>query len=308
LSEIAARTRGHKSSGARRLLAYGALALAPLLWSGNFVVGRAVHESMPPLGLAFWRWFVAFAAVLPFAAPSLWRQRALVRRHWAVLLVLGFSGAALYQTLIYFALQTTSAINTALIFTSTPVMIVLLSWLLHRERSRPLQLLGIAVAFAGAVAVVSHGSLATLRHFAFNRGDLYVLASNVLWAIYSVLLRRAPSFAGPVDFLAIISAVAVVTLLPLHLSEVLAGNAMPASWGTVVIALYIGLGASVGGFLCWNGGVAVVGANHSGLFLYLMPVYSAALAMLFLGEQVHAFHVVGIALIVGGILLATRRI
>jgi drug/metabolite transporter (DMT)-like permease len=270
------------------------------------VVGRAVHESLPPIGLAFWRWVVALAAMLPFAAGSLWRARKRLREAAPILLALGLLGAATFQTLVYFSLQSTTAINGALIFTLTPVVIVLLSWALFRDRVSALQAFGIAVSFTGAVVVVARGSLEALSHFTINRGDLYMLVADVVWALYSVLLRRTPRLPGLFDMMCVVAAVGVAALAPLYLWEAARGAAMPLSWGAAATVLYVGLGASIAAFILWNRGVSQVGANRSGLFLHLMPVYSAVLAMLFLGEAVRAFHLVGIALILGGIALATR--
>src|SRR3954468_22960714 len=151
------------------------LAAASLFWAGNFIVGRAVHDSVPPFGLAFWRWAASFVLVLGPAWPHLRGDAPLLRRHWRRMLLLAALGIAGYAVLIYLGLQATTAINGLLLQSAVPLVIMACAFVLFRDPARPLQVLAIAVSLAGVVIIVARGDLAALRALSLNRGDVWVL-------------------------------------------------------------------------------------------------------------------------------------
>ncbi|MEO8040404.1 MAG: DMT family transporter, partial [Betaproteobacteria bacterium] len=180
------------SEGRARPSPYLLLALATLFWAGNIVIARAMRADIPPVAMAFWRWTIAFAVVMPFAFRTLVRHRAVLRRSWRLLFLLGGLGVASYNTMCYIALQTTTATNGTLFNSLIPVLIVPIAWLVLRERIRPLQGLGVALSLAGVVVIVARGDLATLRNLTFNAGDFWLLGAMILWAFYTVALRFKP--------------------------------------------------------------------------------------------------------------------
>lgn len=293
--------------GRDRATVHLGLAAAALFWSGNFVVGRALREAMQPLPLNFWRWAIALSILLAFNGRSLWTQRAAVASNWPLIAALGLTGIAAFQTAVYLALETTSALNALLLFTMTPVLIALGAWLFLGERLRGLQVLGTAASLAGAVTLITHGDLAALLALRFGIGDLWMLAAMLLWASYSLLLRRR---AIPLPQLTLLSAsalFAVLMMLPLYLwqySVDLHWLARPPVAGGV---LYVAVFASIFAFLLWNRGVAEIGAGRAGMYLYLMPVFGALLSLVLLGEDVHAYQLAGGAFVLGGIGLVNRR-
>ena len=287
--------------------AWALLTVAPLTWGGNFVVGRLMRDDLTPLELSFARWALALAVLAPFTARAVWRQRHLVARSWRLLFTLGATGIGGFHFLVYLALQSTGAINAGLFLSLTPVFIVALSFALFGERITPRQALGIAVSLAGAVVLVMRGDPGALARLGFNTGDLWMIVATPLWAFYSAILRRAPAaIDGPV-LITVTIALGLAVLAPFvawH-TAVRGFSAMgPATWAGVA---YVALFASVLAYLCWNRGIAAVGANRGGLFMHLVPVFSALLGVAVLGERLQTYHVAGAALVVAGIWLTTAR-
>lgn len=292
---------GHGS----RLAAYGLLAFAVLLWAGNWVVGRAVHETFPPVALNFWRWVPAVLVLAPFVLPGLFARPDLLLRHWRYLALLGLTGITLFQTGVYIGLRSTPAVNAVLLNASFPLSMVLVSWAMTGERASLRQVGGMLVSAMGVIVIMSGGEIENLRRLEFHTGDLWILAALPFWAVYSVLLQRRPAELGGLELVFLTGVAGVVTLLPLLGVE--ATLLPPPVWGggTLAAIAYIALGSSVLAFVCWNRGVAVVGPNVAGLFVHLMPAFGTLLAVLFLGERFLLSHGLGIAVILAGVMLVT---
>ena len=301
-----------RARGGRALLAWLAsphllLALAILFWAGNFVVGRAAREVIPPIALNFWRWAIALLILLPFAGPELIRARHVLRREWRILTALAATGVTTFHSAVYIGLSLTEAINGALYFALSPLFFVLLAWLLFGQRITARQALGIGVSMGGAAIVVARGDLAVLLDLSFAAGDLWLIVAVLIWALYSVLLLRRPADLPPLALLSAITLLGLVLLLPLYGLELLAGRRMTLGVESVAGLAYVSLFASVIAYICWNRGVRELGPSPAGVMLNLMPVFSAALAIAFLGERLAGYHWAGAALVLCGILLAGRR-
>jgi len=291
---------------ASRLSAFLLLVLANLFWSGNWIAGRALRDSFDPVSLNFWRWTVCTLALAPFALPGLRGKRALIRRHAGILLLLAFTGVALFQSLVYLGLRSTDAINAVLLNSSLPLFILLCSWVIERERALPRQIAGMLISLAGILVILSRGEPGALAQLRLHGGDGWILLAMPVWGIYSVLLKRRPPALGGLQFLFLISLAGVLMLAPFAALQALRS---PPRWPTHAEALgvlYMGLAASVFAFICWNRGVAAMGANVAGFTVHLLPAFGTILAILFLGEAFAGYHAAGIATIVAGVLLATR--
>ena len=284
---------------------YLLLVLTTLFWSGNFVLGRAVHTVFTPFTLSFWRWAVALVILLPFVATSLRGQAPLVRRRWPILLLLSVLGVVNFNTFVYIGLQTTTATNAVIMLSVTPVLIVALSFLLLRQTVTGWQAAGIGVSLAGVLFIVSRGNLEALLARQFNPGDLWILAAVFSWALYSVCLRWRPAELKPLAFQAATMLIGVALLTPLYGWDLAQGQTFVVNVATVASIGYLALFPSILAYIFWNRAVAELGANRTGQFLHLMPAFGAVLSMLFLGERRHDFHGIGIALIATGIYLAT---
>ena len=288
--------------------AVAGLLLAVLCWSGNALVARAFHDEIPPLTLAFWRWVLATCLLLPFVARSIWAHRiALGRAGWR-LPVIAALGVSSYNSLLYSAAQSTEAINLTLVNTCLPLFTFIGGGLLLGEWPARRAWFGMAIAACGLVYLISRGSWDAFTGLAFKAGDLIMLAAVLVWALYTLLLRRWGSFlqVPPLTLLGVLMATGTPLILPFYLFELShVGGFEPSPIHLSVIA-YTAVFASLVAYLSWNHGVKTVGAAKAAMATYLMPVFTAILGWLLLGEGLELFHWIGGGLIFAGLLLATR--
>jgi drug/metabolite transporter (DMT)-like permease len=295
-----------QSPAAARTSAFLLLALANLFWAGNWVLGRALRDAIEPVTLNFWRWVIAALILAPFAWPALAANRGAIRRSAGLIALLALTGVALFQTLVYVGLKTTTTVNAILLNSSSPLFMLLCSWAIERERATGRQIAGMLVSLAGILVILSRGDPGSLLHLEFHAGDAWILLAMPVWGVYSVLLKRRPPELGGVVFLFVISVTGVLMLAPAYALDALH---TPPRWPTVgesAAVLYVAAAASVGAFICWNRGVAVLGANVAGFTLNLLPAFGTVLAMVLLGEAFHAFHAAGVTTILVGVIVATR--
>lgn len=285
---------------------YLLLTLTALFWAGNAVMARALHNLLPPATMAFWRWVLALLLLFPFVMRPMYEQRALLRANWARLALLGVLGVGCYNTFLYAALQTTTATNGVLISSITPLLIVLIGRALFGVRMTHRQQVGIMLSLAGVVGIVSRSDISVLAQLDFNHGDLLLVGAAFTWALYTVLLRWRPDGIDTLAFLgaAVVGGI-VLLMLPLYLVELASGRVAVWNAATGAGMVYFAVFPSILAYLFWNRGVQQVGANRAGLFLYLIPVFGIVLAITFLGERLHLFHLVGAALIFTGITIST---
>jgi drug/metabolite transporter (DMT)-like permease len=290
----------------RRLVPIWLLAaLPPLFWAGNFVLARALHMEITPIALSFWRWAIALLILLPFVHSGLWQQRRLLLRNWPVLTLFAVLGVTNYNTFAYLGLQHTTATNGVLLSSVTPVVIVALSFLLFRVPLRGAQLFGILLSLAGVVLIATEGRPRMLVGLELNRGDLWILAASLDWALYSVFLRWRPAGLEPKTFLTAIIAIGLLPLAVLYAWDLAAGHRFALNATNLAAIGYVALFPSVLAYVFWNRAVAEMGPNRTGQYLHLMPAFGAALAIVLLGERLQAFHLVGAVMIAVGIVLAT---
>lgn len=284
---------------------YLLLTLAVFFWAGNFIVGRAVRADIPPIGLAFWRWFVASVLVTVMARKCLPGDLREIRRHWFIVLLLAIVGISSFNTLVYIGLQYTIAVNALLMQSLMPVLIVGLSYVFYREKIHSLQAIGVAVSLAGALTIIGRGNLDVLLSLSVNRGDILVFIAVAGYAGYSIGLRKRPA-VHPLSFVAVTFIVGDLLLLPLYVWESMAGRTVQLDSATFMAIAYVSIFPSIVSYLCFNRGVELVGANRAGMFIHLIPVFGSVMAIVFLGESLQWFHLAGIVLIASGIYMATR--
>ena len=271
------------------------------------MLGRALRDAFDPVSLNFWRWTIALAVLLPFGLKAIAGKGAVIRENWKILALLALLSVPLFQTMVYQGLRATTTINAVLMNSSAPVFTIAGSWILDREHATPRQILGMLISLAGIVIIMTAGEPARLVHLELHSGDAWIIAAIPLWALYSVLLKRRPAGLGGVAFLFVISVMGVAMLAPLFIAQTVMTAPRPLTVEAALAIVYVGVAASVIAFICWNRGVATVGANAAGFTLHLLPAFGTILAIIFLGEQFRGFHAVGIATILAGVLLATWK-
>lgn len=292
--------------GTSSFVPYLLLTLALLSWAGNWVIGRALRLEASPAAMTFWRWAVALVVLLPFTYSYLRDNVWLVIRSWKTLVLLGLLATVLQHIPYYLGLRYTTATNGALLNATAPIFIILLASLVG-ERLSARALVGIAISLCGVLIVISGGHLETLLAVSPNPGDVWVLIGTMSWAGYTVGLRWWPPELKRIPALTVISLVGVCGAAPIYALEVLRGESPTLNTATIGGIAYIGLFATVVGYIFWNGAVEKVGPTRAGPFMYLMLVFTPLLSNLFLGEQLHAYHLVGGGLIILGIILSSGR-
>lgn len=288
------------------MLALLALSGSALFWAGNFIVGRALREAVPPLWLTLGRWVVAALILLPLAGRATWRARAAVWRARRLVVFLSVSGVVLFQLCVYGALQRTTAVNAIIFLSLTPVAIALIGRFWFGERLNSRQWLGIGVSLLGAMVIIGRSSSIFLTALRFNRGDVLMLAAVCLWAAYSHALRHRPATLPHAVLLMASVVVGVGLMMPLAGWAWWRGLTVQMTPPVAAGIVYVGVCASVLAFYFWNWGVSVLGASRAGVFLHLMPLFGAILSFVFLDEGIHGFHLVGASGILGGIWLMNR--
>ena len=286
-------------------MAYLLLVLTTLFWSGNFVLARAMHLEVPPISLAFWRWFIALLILLPWVLPRMWAERVLIRQHIGMLLLLAILGVVNFNTFIYQGLQTTTAVNATLLQSAVPVIILLLSRFALKQHISVYQYLGIFTSLLGVLMIISKGAILSLLDLQVNPGDVWILAAVFTWAFYSLALKWKPKGLSGTALLGSTVALGVLVLLPFYLWEAQVVGSFEWHSDTIKMIAYMAIFPSVLAYFFWNRGVEQLGAARAGLFIHLMPVFGLLLSVVFLKEQVRPFHLIGITLIFGGIYLAT---
>lgn len=284
---------------------YLLLIFAVLFWSGNFIVGRGIHNEIPPMTLAFWRWAVALLIILPFSLGHIVRQFDIIRRNLKILTVLAILSVTNFSIFIYMALKLSTATNTVLINSMIPIFIVMVSWLGFKERITLRQSIGIAISLAGLLFIIANGNLSTIISVRFSKGDLWTICAGISWALYSVLLRKCPTELNSLSFLATLIIIGTLFISPFYIWEMSTGKTMNISQATIGSIVYVALFASILAYIFWNKAIQIIGANKTGIFIHLMPVFSIILAIIFLNEELREYHVKGTILIFTGIFLTT---
>ena len=287
-----------------RLPAYGALVITTALWGSNPSISRLVLDAVPPVALAWSRWFVVLVAVLPLV----WPERRLIvealRTRWKTLLVFALLAGAPQSVVIYKGLELSSAVNLGLFNSAIPVLILVLGAVFWGKRIRMQEAAGIVVSLAGVLVILFKGSLAKALALAFNLGDVILFAGMVMWALYTLKLVERPRALSPPALVLLIAGFGLIATTPLMIFECIAVHPPRLDGITTLALVYIGLGPTLGAMLCFNYGVERNGPVSAGVLVHLMPVFASLFAVLLLGEQVHRFHAAGFALVAGGALLA----
>ncbi len=235
-------------------------------------------------------------------------NKSIILKHKKFIIIQGLLGVTGFNSLVYLAMQTTTAINAVLVNSCIPILIAVMSWLMFRDSLTIRQVLGIFISLCGVLLIIAKGKLAALLGVDFNKGDIYVFFAAILWATYSSNLKRFPPELNPLAYLMAIVIVGLIGITPFFLWELNTGQIMAVTQETIITIVYVAVFASVLAFIFWNRAVRTIGANKAGPFIHLMPVFSTILAIIFLDEKLTSYHIQGILLIFLGISLTTFRV
>jgi drug/metabolite transporter (DMT)-like permease len=277
---------------------------AVLIWSGNFVIARGIYKEIAPVSLAFFRWVTASVIIIPFSIKYIRSERNYVLRSWKLILAAAVTGVSLFNTLIYIGAHSTSAINLALIGnTVSPIASVLLAFVFLNEKIGWLKIAGMILCCCGIVYLLARGDSANLLSLKFSSGDGWMVLAAFSFAVYNILARKKPGEISPVFFLAVTFVAGTLLLLPFFLLET-KQQEVSLNIHLSLIVIYLGLGASVISFFCWNYAIRCIGAGRTALFGNLIPLFSSIEAIIFLHEPFTGIHLVSMILIASGLVLA----
>lgn len=291
-----------------RVPPYILLIIATLLWGGNFAFGRAVANELSPFTLAFLRWIMALIIFFPIAWTSLKRDWKQIKAHLPIVFVMALTGVVAFNTIIYIGLHYTTAINASLVNSTTPILIYILSYFFLKERLTKVQIIGTTISLTGVLLIISKGSFTSLIQLSFNYGDLIVLAAAVSWSIYSLLLKQYANELPTQSTFLVNMMIGTIILIPFFIYELFNPD-ITIVWSVKSISaiVYTGIFASIVSFVCWNIGVVRIGANKAGIYLNLIPVFATLFAVLFIGESLLMFQLIGGLFVVLGVYLSSKN-
>ncbi|TWI03247.1 EamA domain-containing membrane protein RarD [Flavobacterium tiangeerense] len=281
--------------------------LATLLWSGNMVIASGIKGHIPPVGLAFWRWAVACIVLAPFALKTTIDTISTVKKHIKYLALTALLGITIFNTLIYFAGKTTSAVNLSLIAISIPLFIVLLSRIVFKEKVSTKQNIGIAIIITGVLVLISKGSFQALLHIQFAIGDVLMLFACFFFACYTILVRQKPDELTPKVFLFSVFVIGTIFLLPIYVVEHIYFKKVTLDSKTILITGYVAVCASLISFYVWNEAIRLIGTSKTALIYYLIPVFSGLLAYLFLNQEISLSQMISMGIIISGLLITNKK-
>jgi drug/metabolite transporter (DMT)-like permease len=274
-------------------------------WSIGIVIGRGIFETTPPIGLSFWRWFITALCLVPWVIPRWKAEAPFVFKAWKKIAAMGLFmiGAS---TISMLSVNYTTATNVSLVNAGQPLTTALIAWLVFKDKLSPLQTFGIVLGAVGIVAMVSRADLGVLQSLAFNAGDLLMLIAIVGYGSYANTLRTVPHELGLTVLMFTVTMAGCIEMLPFYIYESLTYMPMPTNWTTIGWVAVLAIVTSLFPIYWWNAAVSVVGVNRSAIFVNLLPVFGATLAIVFLDEQLYLYHVLGTGLVFLGILAVVR--
>lgn len=282
---------------------YFMLVLCVLFWSGNFILGRYIKDDLEPIQLGFYRWLGVLIIFLPYLIQKRVIIFKVLKTHTFILLFLSFLGIAFFNTILYVGLQDTTATNALLINSSVPILIILLSMLILKTKVTTWQIAGILFSMVGVIYLAIHGDLNKLLQLTFNKGDIWVIASSLSWALYSVLLKFKPKNFEAFFPTTVLLGTMMLLIVFLYQDYSIFDIKHVSLQGKLVIA-YTVLFPSIISFYLWHEGIAEIGADKTGQFTHLMPVFGTILAYIFLDEKLYIYQIIGFSFVVFGIYLS----
>ena len=289
-------------------LAVFLLTSASFFWSGNFFAGKiAFLSDLTPFKLGFFRWLLAMLILLPFTYSEIIRNYNYYKKNILLMTFLGFLAVTVFNSLTYISLQTTLIINSTLMASIAPVLMIGFSWLIFKTKTTTLQFAGIFLSLLGAFSIILKGNINNLFNLYFTSGDVWMFTAVVSWCLYSVLLKKIDNSISQLASLQVMVILGLLFIFPLYIIENYNTSFLPTQKIDFVIIIYVAIFASIIAFFSWNKGVSIIGPNRSSLFLHLIPVFSSIWAVSFLNEKFSFFHFIGIIFILSGIILSNIK-
>ena len=284
------------------------LIASSLFWSGNFFTGKVASlYNLTPFKLSFLRWSLAFLLLLPFTYKKIFKDFYIYKKNFPFLLITSILGVTIFNSFTYLSLETSMVINSSIMASITPLLIILFSWLIFKTQTYFMQFFGIILSIIGVILIISKANIDNLLNLNFTKGDLWMLGAVFAWGLYSVLLKKIDSSLSQLATLEVMIFIGLIFIFPFYLLEAQNNSYLPKDSNEIIMISYVAIFASITSFFAWNKGVSILGANKASLFLHLIPVFSSLWAIMFLGENFSFFHLIGTIFIILGIVLSNTK-
>ena len=289
-------------------LAYILLVLTTIFWSGNFIVGKAatIYE-IPPFSLNFFRWLFAGIILLPFTFKEIFLKKNYIKENIGLFIILGITSITVFNSIVYYSLYFTQVITGVLMISTIPVWIILISSLLKIEKTNIYQIFGILLSLIGVVAITTKSDLEVIKGLEFNKGDLSIIVAMFSWAIFSTLLKKKKLEVSQITLLQVVIIFGLIFLTPIYIIELLLGNYIILDKPFFLTLAYVVIFPGLLSFLFWIKGISVIGANRSGIFLHLMPIFGSVFAIIIFKEKIMFYHLIGAIFIIFGIRISNIK-
>ena len=290
-------------------LAYIFLLLTVTFWAGNFIVGKfASFYEVPPFSLNFYRWFFAWLILAPFTLPEILKKKEYILQNYKLFIILGVTSITIFNSIVYYSLNFTQVISGVLMISTIPVMIMFFSFILKIEKTNIFQITGVIFSFLGVIIIITKANFEILKNLDFNKGDITMVVAMFSWALYSTLLKRQKYELSQISLLQVVMTFGLIFLIPIYFIEYQIGFRINLDKPFILILSYVVLLPGLASFILWIKGISMIGANRSGVFLHLMPIFSAIMAMIFFNEKFMFYHILGACFIITGILLSNKKV
>ena len=281
---------------------------ATFFWAGNFIIGKAASiNEIPPISLNLYRWLIAWFVLLPFTYKELIQKKKYILKNFGIFIILGITAVSIFNSALFYSLKFTQVITGVLMISVVPVMIIFFSALLKIEKTNIFQIFGVALSLTGVVFIITKADIEILKNLDFNRGDLTMLIAMFSWSIYSALLKKKKYELSQITLLQVVIGFGVIILIPFYFIDINIGNEIKFDMPFFLILTYVIFFPGLISFFLWIKGVGLIGANRAGVYLHLMPILGAIMAMIIFDEKIMFYHFVGAIFIVSGIFLSNRK-
>jgi len=289
-------------------IAYFILILTTIFWSGNFIVGKAASMfQIPPFSLNFYRWFFAGLILLPFTYKEIINKKKYILENLGFFIILGITSITIFNSIVYFSLYYTQVISGILMISTIPVWIIFISSILNIEKTNIFQILGVILSLTGVIFIITKADINLIKNLDFNKGDLSMVVAMFSWAIYSALLKRKKYKISQISLLEVVIICGLTFLIPIYFIEMSMGNLIILGKPFYLTLAYVVIFPGLTSFFFWIKGISIIGANRAGVFLHLMPIFGAIMAMLIFDEKFMYYHFLGAIFIIAGITLSNKK-
>ena len=289
--------------------AYLFLVLATFCWSGNFIVGKfATVYEIPPLTLNVFRWISVWFILIPFTYKEIFENLPYIKKNWLVISFMGVITISTFNSVVYFALNYTQVINAVLMLSAIPAATIVLSSLMRIEETNIFQLLGLVLSIIGIGSIISNGDIQKIISLDFNKGDMWMLVCVITWSLYSTLLKKNNFKFSQFTLIQLMVSVGILFLIPQFFYEKSIGLELSLDKNFILILIYVAIFPAIAAYYFWQKGIEIIGPNRASMFIQLMPLFSAVMAIIIFKEKFELYHFVGAIFILSGIYLSNRKV